>query len=315
MDAGNFGHQPANQWRMTAYLAMLNSLKPQNGKRLQGVTPPAKPLNRWMAWAGALVDRHGRLVSRRDPFEFVLLRLQPVVITHQNRFVSSRQMGSQIKLAIQPILHQTFVDQRQFSSWSVARQPAPQTSSGERHSSLANATAVGELRRLREPLEIERRHIVQQSESLLLEKRELLQAARSPLARIFRQLRLAESLPSKSVGQQIEQVADTITRRTQRIEERSFSSSSVPTVTRQTANFIEREVKQAVAAESTLAGSSSGQSATGQARRASMGSGADFRQQAGAQSPQVNIEQIADQVMRQIDRRFVAQRERMGKIR
>lgn len=294
---------------------MLNSLKPRNEKRLRSGMPPAKPANRWMAWTVALIDRHGRLASRRDPFEFVLLRFQPIVLTHQNRFVSLRHMDSQIKLAIQPILRQTFVDQRQFSTWFVARQPASETPSQEGHSSRANATTIGELRKLGETLEIERQHIVRQSRSLLFDMREMSQTSHSPVERIFRQLRLAESLPSKSVGQQIEQVADAITKRAQRIEEHSFSSSSVSTVARQTATVIEREVKQAVAAESTLAGSSSGQAATGPARRSLTGSGTDFRQQAGAQSQQVNIEQIADQVMRQIDRRFVAQRERMGKIR
>jgi hypothetical protein len=246
------------------------------------------------------------VTSRLDALGLVLLRPTPISLSSQRWLVSSLRIYPRINLAIQPILRDTVIRQ-QSGYWSGAPGLPIAPAAVLMRAATMNVAAQPDSQRV---TEIER----ERSDESAIVGRELGLALQTPLARVFSLLRKAEVSLPKTTGQNAEQVAGRVTRRSRRVEERSLVASSA--VTRQAAMAIERETKVGIErTESKLSRRLPEQTSAWEVNQPSVASRPDTWQQGVAQTAQFEIEQLADQVMRQLDRRFVAQRERMGKVR
>lgn len=270
-------------------------------------------LNRWSAWARALHCRHVRIAQSCRLLDMALLvRPAPLNQRHQQWLLASTRYFPRIHLAIQPILrHTVWRDLTQPSELRVITSPAQgKVISTQRF----NYLTVHE-RRLLPPTAISN------TAGIVRGDRRKLAAARDarrsggfidgnsmhpPLQLVFQRLRKTDelevchrrnSLVRKSPATQAREVM----RRTQRFEHRI--AETVALTTRKLLPLAAQEAVSpaARAAQMTMSGPAG-----------SGGTPAD--PWPPGQAPAVNIEQLADQVVRQIDRRIIAARERMGRI-
>lgn len=275
---------------------------------------PGAGASRWSAWARALLRRHGRIAQSYRLQEMALLvRPAPLIQRlHQQWLLASTQYFPRIHLAVQPILrHAVWRDLTQPSELRVIISPVQgKAISTQRF----NYLTVHE-RRFLPPT------AVSNATGILSGDRRKLAAARDarsssgfihgsavyrPLQLVFQRLRRTDELEvchrrNSLIRGTLQTQAREVMRRTQRFEHRI--AETVALTTRKVLPLAAQEAMSAAAraAQMTMSGPAG-----------SGGTPAD--PWPPGQAPAVNIEQLADQVVRQIDRRIIAARERMGRI-
>lgn len=288
--------------------AMLRELR-------RWVYPPHQcgGLHRWSAWARALLRRHARIAQSHRLLEMALLvRSAPLIQRlHQQWLLASTQYFPRIHLAVQSILrHTVWRDLTQPSELRVITSPAQgKAISTERFNYLTFHE-----RRFFPPTEISN------ATRILSGDRRKLAAARGarsssgfihgstvhrPLQLVFQRLRQIDELTvchrrDSLVRETLQTQAREVMRRTQRFEHRIAETVVLTT----------RKVFPLAAQEAVSAAASAAQVAVS----VPAASGMPATPWPPSPAPAVNIEQLADQVVRQIDRRIIAARERMGRI-
>jgi hypothetical protein len=277
--------------------------------------------NRWLEWGRALSERRARVVDRSDLLSLALARQLPLrSLVSRHWLVSANWFRPQVSLAIQPLLWQTvWLDQsrllpvperverpltaptgaQRVAGWPVANQAvffqfssALEKWSRERVfvSGLDGASPSAE-RAGASPGALFERVARPTQTPLQLVFRRLVEAGE------FMRLKSRETATETGAHSLIERIA----RRSQRVEElgaRAATPTQTLMVTRRPAAVtIAAAVEQAATefrAEPVV-------------HTAQWGSNA-------APPATINLEQITDQVMRQLDRRVIAARERMGRV-
>lgn len=267
---------------------------------------------RWTVWARALSERHGRVAGRHEALELALVRRLPLMQRVQQRWlVSSQRFFPQINLAIHPILHQMIwreqtlllpnakttetksVELRRLITRQVIGQPVflwP--------AAIPSAASRWTVEKsLHETSDKILHQIFDHALGRALGKRD--SQFRIPLQFVFQRLfrsdesillKRSQSATLTNVGTLVERLM----RQSQRVEERAAEAATVvmrrpPVVDRAPAMTGNQQTFV-----TTVAGQS--------------------WQQHTAPPPGINIEQITDRVVRQLDRRVVAARERLGKV-
>jgi hypothetical protein len=263
--------------------------------------------HKWADWVRSLIARYKRLGSRQGVLGFVFFRRVPLL----QRF-SARSLYPQVRLAIQPIQLQTvwrhqFLSGRQTSLqlfkekdnyWSFAKLPVDYRRLLKSKNLLEGQSSE------RAKAKKEKDSAIRKTQS---SSREILPATfklPSPLQLIFQQAYKVNDFVHpyrrRNITQEsIEALARVVVRRTQRIEQRSVET--VPLVTRKNISAQEAVVTENPINAVTNIPNFSGASTNSWTGNTSL-----------AQS--INIEQLTDQVVKQIDRRIIAARERMGRI-
>lgn len=270
-------------------------------------------LHRWSAWARALLRRHGRIAQHYRLLDMALLvRPAPLIQRlYQQWLFASKQYVPRFHLAIQPILrHTVWRDITQPSERRVITSPAQ----GKVISSeYFNYLPVHE-RRFLSPTAISN------GAGILPNHRRKLAAvsgARSsgglidgnsvhrPLQLVFQRLRQTDELEvchrrESLVRESLQTQARQVMRRTQRFEHRIA----------ETVVFTMRKILP-FAGQEAVSGAAS---AARMALSVPAGPGMPATPWPPNPAPALNMEQLADQVVRHIDRRIIAARERMGRI-
>lgn len=270
-------------------------------------------LSRWSAWARALLRRHGRIAQSYRLLEMALLvRSAPLIQRlHQQWVLASTRYFPRIHLAIQPILrHTVWRDLTQPSELRVITSPAQgKAISTQRF----NYLTVHE-RRFLPPTAVSNATGILSGDS---RKLAAARGARSssgfihgstvyrPLQLVFQRLRRTDELEvchrrNSLIRETLQTQAREVMRRTQRFEHRIAETVALTT----------RKVLPLAAQEAVSAAARAAQMAVS----VPAGSGMPATPWPQSPAPAVNIEQLADQVVRQIDRRIIAARERMGRI-
>lgn len=267
---------------------------------------------RWTLWARTLSERHGRVAERYEAPELALVRRLPLMQVVQQRWlVSLQRFFPRINLAIHPILRQLIwreqtllssnmkttetksVELRRLTTRQFMRLPIflwP-----EAIPDAASRQMRGETPQLRAPLQVVFQrlfHIDEESFKTRYPGRHSL-----PLSfqRFFPSdesvfLTRLQSTTQENVGTLVERIV----RQSRRVEERITEAATV----------VMRRPPVVDQAPATTAN---------QQTFVATPIGPSWQQYAGP-SPGINIEHITDQVMRQLDRRVIAARERLGKV-
>lgn len=267
----------------------------------------------WSAWARALLRRHGRIAQSYRLLEMALLvRSAPLIQRlHQQWLLASTQYFPRIHLAIQPILRHTGSrDLTQPSELRVITLPAQ----GKAISTARfNYLTVQERRFLPSTA-------ISNTAGIVSADRRKLAAARDarssggfidgntvhrPLQLVFQRLRQTDDLTvchrrDSLVRKSLETQAREVMRRTQRFEHRIAETVVLTT----------RKVLPLTAQEAVAPAARAAQMAVS----VPAGSAMPATPWPPSAAPALNIEQLADQVVRHIDRRIIAARERMGRI-
>jgi hypothetical protein len=257
----------------------------------------------WFAWARSLSERHGRLTERRGALDLVLARLPLPKLFHESWLLSSQRFYPQINLTIHPILRQavwnretallpdsrTTVAKFVASYSSIIRQfwnqmaflrhvAIPDDNSHQTFNDASSSTVEKEKLLLQSPLQLVFQRLFHTGESVHLQNKEIIQLQRSQIT--------TETNNNRTLFERIARLSE-------RIEERAAETTTlviqrrpaIEMAPRMTPNprIFGKEVEQP-------------------------------GQQNAASAAAIDISQITDQVVRQIDRRVVATRERLGKI-
>lgn len=242
---------------------------------------PESKIPRWTAWARSLAGRHGRRHERLDRLSLQLVRPRTLARAVQQRwFFSSRTVQPRIALAIQPVLRASF--------WRTPERVERITRTATTSSTIETRTTHREQVR-----EVER---YRQTERVFTEQR-------PALLKVFERLRESRGLTGGLVGRQERAAEATALARTlaarARREEKALPGEPPARVLRPTEPVGREERRDP------------------DPRRPEIpGWGAPTSSLHGLMPipapPPINVESLTDQVMRQIDRRVGAWRERTG---
>ena len=273
--------------------------------------------NRWSRWARSIARQHPRLAQRRESLALIVLRLRRPLKIIRRRFAFTKIIQPRLQLAINAsvkLVHfrreqhiyggpvnvrsLSLTEQRVFSSPRVVSTSAEPRRQERRE----------EARRQTEVTEADQR-----SSSVFVPPSRVL---KSPLTLVFERLETnRESTHSNRVEvlihQQVRSVVERVTQQSRRTEkmvigtntliERLMTSSSV------TAIQPPRVLKTAPVTTRVIEKAAQPPQVTTVVETASW-----LQDQAPVAG--LNIEQITDQVVRQLDRRVVAAKERMGRF-
>jgi hypothetical protein len=271
----------------------------QELQRWQGSDRAANASERWTGWAQSLSERYGRIPSRHHGVAMTLAQAPEWLVVHCQRWEHAAwTLCPQINLAIGPILRQTvwpgahvlpMTQVRSASPVPVAlsRQWAPARPPSE--SSLVSP----ELRDLPRPAE-------RQPPALAASDADW----RMPLQRVFARTHVEDVHDSVTVAQvrreslfaqQSHQILRRVSEERQRVE--SWQQRNIVTRHRKelTSVITEAEAREVVM----------------QSPRGLRVGGSGMAQMTSP--PAVDIERLTDEVVRHIDRRIVAHRERLGR--
>lgn len=288
---------------------------------------------RWAAWAHAVSERGRRVTERPGASGLVLARLPLVHRLQQRWFVSSQRFFPRITLAIHPILQQTFwreqtplspdeekkamrsgdwqrLTTRRFSSWpallwSTALPGATsrwtvEAAQREIFDRRSNQAFVYGASQPQVPLQLAFRRLFGTDESILVQRSQGVMAAsaRAQMERPVRQSGRDDAMyqqhSSRETETSVRALVDRIVRQSHRVEERVTESAAVV-------------MRRLPAVETAPA------IPTNQHRFDTMTTGQSWRQET-TPPPAIDLDRIADHVARQLDRRVVALRERLGKV-
>ena len=269
--------------------------------------------SRWSAWAHALIRRHGRIAQSYRLLEMALLvRSAPLIQRlHRQWLLASKQYFPRIHLAIQPILrHTVWRDLTQRPGLRVVNAPAQ----GKGISSEYFKYLPAHETRFLPPTAIsntagvpsgDRRKLTAARDARSSGEFFYGSTVRPPLQLVFQRLRQTDELEvshrrNSLARETLQTEAREVMWRTKRFENRI--AETVALTTRKVLRLAAQEVVSAAprAAQTSVTGPA--------------GSGMPATPWPPSPTPPVNIEQLADQVVRQIDRRIIAARERMGRI-
>jgi hypothetical protein len=241
---------------------------------------PESKIPRWTAWARSLAGRHGRQHERLDRLSLQLARPRGLARSVQQRwFLSSRVMQPRIALAIQPVLRASFWRTPERVE-RIARTATTRTV----ETRTAHREQVREVERYRET-----ERVFAEQRPALLKVFERLRETGQALGPIGRQGRAVETTA----------LARTLAARARR-EEKALSGEPPARVFRPTEQPVREERR----------------SLPDPRRSEIPGWGAPASSFHGTMPvpvpPPINVESLTDQVMRQIDRRVGAWRERTG---
>lgn len=278
-------------------------------RRRAPVKSPA--VNRWSAWARSIATRHARFTQRRDSLALIVLRSRSLHVIRERWSFTTRLVRPHLQLAINAVVK--LAHWRQEQHFSHGTKSFLHTT--ERALSLPGVLT-------RQPGRIERvvREIgpagstpAQPSANF----REQRQVLKQPLAFVFERVKVSKSTSHMNrleilIHQQARSVVARVTQQARRTE----------TMLTGTNNMIERqmastrtEVMQPPRLLKTVAASTRviEKSSTPAAPVTTVIESAPWLQEKMPVAG-LNIDQITDQVVRQLDRRVVAARERMGRV-
>ncbi|MCM3870572.1 MAG: hypothetical protein ND895_07765 [Pyrinomonadaceae bacterium] len=302
-------------------LAENNKGPIRRGARLRGTTrqgPKPTGVSRWSRWARSIALRHKRFTQRRDSLALIVLRLRrPLNIFRERWAFTTRIVQPRLQLAINAFVklvhwsHQQYfsggptrisslalTDQRVFSSPGVLRtRSAPRNHGRGETSNRQIAFALASADRgstagfveppnvLKPPLTFVFERLKASKKSTHPSRFEVLshQQARSIVERVSQQSRRTETM---TIG-------------TNTVIERQMSSQTAATQPRRLLRSVQaptRVIEKAAAAPVTTVVET-----------------ASWLQDKVPVTG-LNIDQITDHVVRQLDRRVVAARERMGRV-
>jgi hypothetical protein len=244
------------------------------------MTRATRQIPRWTAWARALAGRHGRRHERLDHLALQLARPRALARSVQQRWiVSSRVVQPRISLAIQPVLRGTFWQGPERVERTARTERTERTRTNERfHDS-----------------------------ERVLPARPALQPA---LRTVFERLREPGRVLGGQPGQ-VERAAEapalarSLAARVRR-EETPLPGGTANRVLRESATSARREERQTEPASTPRGADPRRPEIPGWGSPAAAPGGFAIP------APPINVEALTDQVMRQIDRRVGAWRERTG---
>lgn len=271
---------------------------------------PDAPAERWSRWARSLGERHGRIALRHGPLAFTLAEGPRSISLRSQRWESyAWRLCPQINLAIGVVLRET-VRAGTSLLWSPPAQlelrqvilpgddaSAVRLQSRNRLGSHDRPHATG--------LEREQPHALRSISAMRL----------TPLGSVFSRLdprgTAIHSHQRLSAPASL-QLARRVVEDRQRVEVRTPST----TVVRQQQHITTTEAERGmIAPQSRMSTSAPAESEVGQSASLlpDWRSNARARADAWPAAPAINIEQLTEQVVRQLDHRLMAYRERRGK--
>jgi hypothetical protein len=281
----------------------------------------ASPSERWGNWANSLAERHSHIFSRYHAPTRTLVLPMALLLRTERWQHHAWNLFPQIKLAISPMLRETVwktsplllsgtaikdflrIDTLKDRLASAAQRDAATT--GETYAHDYTAQEVAERERATEPLSLARPTMLDRKitidrqktgarESLIADEARAERTVAnwpSPLSRIFKRIQVYETqMPSSRtlLAKESFQLVDRVAHKQVRIEH----TVELTTVVQQR----KKEVAVTDEIERPLPKSSMSR----------MGGAFD-------QSPVINIAELTEQVVRQIDSRIAAQKERLGR--
>jgi hypothetical protein len=268
--------------------------------RWQRPLGPPGPSGRWTNWALEIMARHGRLESRTPRSRMELgLPPSPVIVERTRWEMFTASLAPRIELSIDAVLHRWIVDERRYSSVDAGRRhlhtremvvqssETPRTSLAASGDQAAKTGAV----------------------TLGLQSVE----AAAPISRaVYRAIEETANEPRSRtlVLDEVRSIHLRIMEERQRIEVR-------PQIVWQ-----EARTSIAVAVQAEVAATREASRATGNGNGHRPGNGAFDVPLSTLSAPSpipgqpaaVNIDQVTEQVIRRLDDRLIAHRERMGKL-
>jgi hypothetical protein len=279
--------------------------------RWRGPERRATPPEHWANWASSLIERHGRIASRSRMLAMTLALPPAPLFLHSQRWEHHAwNLFPQIKLAIAPLLRE--------AAWKVF--PAPLTGtamkdvlkgdqSRKEAPSAGQSVAAKSYAREHPSLTFaERTQTPSSSRDSLTEREHGFEQTRVgwlPLSRVFQRLESQQTPTTSMQNLLVEesfQLANRVADQRRRIEQAVGQAVGQASVVRQ-------QRKEVAVAEMTDELAKSSLSGAGRAQ----GLGSPGSKPQGWSSPAVNIQELTEQVMRQIDSQIVARKERMGK--
>ena len=286
------------------------------------LAPPGRP--RWSEWARSLIERHWLATARRGAEAMTFAR--PAILTrllHERRIISTFQLFPKINLSIQPILRETIYRERErFQMYREYRPFAPQNPSpdGGRAGDYISGSPVTDrtVPAVQRILAIERsieliRNSGKRAASPGEKDRDAsstgdfqpdARISRSPMQLAFQRFEAGDDyLQSRRGYERIQRNVEALAFRVARRAQREERKPEVPPtmIARQSSPAI-----QSTSSETAI-----------ERRQASLPDTIDlqtFPRRGAAQSLDLNVEQITERVLREIDHRATAWRERMGKF-
>jgi hypothetical protein len=261
------------------------------------------PQTRWIAWARALGARWGHGFERNDRLALTFLR--PLAVARHLRerwLLKSQRFYPKINLSVQVFLRATgpVVFERGNSRNSVlvgrrlqAGQRVQSRESGIEPSLAAGVEYSGYGATDREPGTPGRTEVM------------------SPLERVLARSESLIDTREAAGSVRVEAILERMTLRSERIESK-FSISAMPITRSLSAQSIAHASTMSKASDRVEAPARFARVDALSQERVDRESGSEQNRRLGAESA-INIEQITDRVIRQLDRRVVAARERMGR--
>jgi hypothetical protein len=268
------------------------------------------PAERWSSWARSLAERHGRIALRHGPLAFTLAEgPRPISLLSQRWESYAWRLYPQINLAIGVVLRETVG-----AGTSIPSSPPAQIELRQAILPRDDGSAV-RLQSRNRPGSHDRPHAT----GLELEQRHALRsinaAALTPLGYVFNRLDARGTAIQSRHGLSAPaslQLARRVVEERQRVEVRTPST----TVVRHQQQVTTAQAGGAILApQSGMRASTPAESGVGQS--ASLlphwASNARAHTDDGPLAPAITIEQLTEQVVRQLDHRLMAYRERRGK--
>jgi hypothetical protein len=266
--------------------------------------PAHEPVSPWAQWARGFVARYAAIVERAAHLGFVLLRRRSLIQTVRDRwFVRSQSFFPKIQLSVQAVLRA--------GGPTVFRQV---TRPADRHAKAVQRLLLVERQQMDDKAE-EAGHPAQSSATAELE-RSVSTKSPAPLERIFQNSKKPGDLFQKGDFGNAIRLMETVGRivqRSERIESRVGDSPMGTTNVLDPALPAVR-IRPSYPTGLRRHGVESNQSGSHHSLSANEKGSPEVQWPDLARAPEsMNIEHITDQVMRRLDQRVVAARERIGR--
>jgi hypothetical protein len=277
---------------------------------------PDVPAERWSRWARSLGERHGRIALRHGLLAFTLAEgTRPISLRSQRWESYAWQLCPQINLAIGVVLRDT-VRAGTSLLWSPPAQPELRHQIELRQAILPGDDGSDVRRQSRNGLGSHDRPHATGIEREQPPALRAISAMRStPLGSVFSRLdppgAVIPSHQHLSAPARL-QLARRVVEARQRVEVKPPSTTVVRQQQRITTTEAERGM---ITAQSRMSTNAPAESEVGQSASLlpDWRSNARARADAWPAAPAINIEQLTEQVVRQLDHRLMAYRERRGK--
>ncbi len=285
--------------------------------------------NRWSSWTRSLATRHLRLATGRELLDLVVARPRSLVrILRERWLVTSRRVQPRIELAIHAILKLT-VNQQQHSSviHTSAQSSVMQTATFLNTTNVLNATNFSTRQFSHGSVPSSAQTVSKADASGKAfetipspNPEDVIFNAATPLTFVFRRVQETQKLTHSRVLEALmDQREHSITRRvTQRSRRNETMVTTASTLTRRQTVSTETEaipshsmklaplMKLTPAAVNVFERSATTVPATSTVESTSW--------QKESTPPELNLDEITDQVVRRLDHRVIALRERMGRV-